>query len=126
MSCFLRGELGAGKTTFTQGIAAALGIQSAPSPTYVLIIEHEGEIPLLHLDAYRLEGACFDAVREAGIEDFFGREDAIKIVEWPEFVVDWTPAPHHATHYVVAIEEGENENERRIEITSSAKIDRTP
>ncbi|HEX8552598.1 MAG TPA: tRNA (adenosine(37)-N6)-threonylcarbamoyltransferase complex ATPase subunit type 1 TsaE [Abditibacteriaceae bacterium] len=120
---FLSGDLGAGKTTFTQGVAASLGIDEAPSPTYVLIIEHNGTIPLLHLDAYRLEGACFDAVREAGIEDFFGRDDAVRIVEWPEFVADWVPSPHLNKHYHVRIEHGATPDERRIDI--SPEFDRT-
>lgn len=95
----LTGELGAGKTTFAQGVAAALGIREAPSPTYVLIIEHDepgARTPLLHLDAYRLEGACFDVIRDAGVYEFFARTDAVKLVEWPSFVEDWMPTPDFA------------------------------
>src|SRR5687767_13232997 len=46
----LRGELGAGKTTLVQGVAQALGIAEVSSPTFVLIVEHPGGLPLLHLD----------------------------------------------------------------------------
>jgi tRNA threonylcarbamoyladenosine biosynthesis protein TsaE len=108
----LTGELGAGKTTFAQGVAAALGIDDAPSPTYVLIIEHEGRLPLLHLDAYRLEGACFDVVRDAGVDEFFTRRDAVKLVEWPSFVADWMPRPRFTVHI-----QHISETERAIQIT---------
>lgn len=117
----LEGELGAGKTTFAQGVAEALGIDTAPSPTYVLIIEHEaaehaGALPLLHLDAYRLEGACFDTVRDAGVDEFFARDNAVKLVEWASFVQDWMPVPH----YAVTIE-ANSESERIISITEKAR-----
>ena len=119
----LEGELGAGKTTFAQGVAEALGIDAAPSPTYVLIIEHEAVLPLLHLDAYRLEGACFDTVRDAGVDEFFFRDDAVKLVEWPSFVQDWMPTPRFA----VTIEP-QSETVRVISISENGanpKIDRT-
>jgi len=112
----LRGELGAGKTTFVQGLARALGISEITSPTFVLIIEHEGAIPLLHLDAYRLESLCFDAVRDAGVDEFLARTDAIKLVEWPQMIADFLPLPNFA----VEIEHGENENERRVKIQKYA------
>ena len=83
----LNGDLGAGKTTFVQGVAAGLGIQSAvTSPTFVLIMEHDGPLPLLHLDAYRLENLDIEALHDAGIPDFLARPDAVKLVEWPEFI----------------------------------------
>ena len=53
----LSGELGAGKTTFTKGLAKGLGIrQMIKSPTYTIVREYEGRIPLYHLDVYRIEG----------------------------------------------------------------------
>lgn len=113
----LTGELGAGKTTFAQGVAQALGIEEAPSPTYVLIIEHAAPLPLLHLDAYRLEGACFDVIRDAGVHEFFARKDAVKLVEWPSFVADWMPFPD----YTVDISHS-GDDERIIEISSNDKI----
>jgi len=108
----LRGELGAGKTTFVQGLARALQIEEITSPTFVLIIEHDGEIPLLHLDAYRLESACFDSIRDAGVDEFLLREDAVKLVEWPQMIEDFLPIPR----FSVSIEHGDKEDERRIEI----------
>ena len=87
---WLRGELGAGKTTFVQGLAQGLEIRTPiNSPTFVLIVEHrDGRLPLLHLDAYRLENldGDEDALREAGIEDFLVREDAIRVIEWPQCI----------------------------------------
>ena len=112
----LQGELGAGKTTFVQGVAGALGIGDITSPTFVLIIENEGEIPLLHLDAYRLESACFESIRDAGVDEFLAREDAVKLVEWPQMIQDFLPSPTFA----ISIEDGESENERHITIEKYA------
>lgn len=109
----LSGELGAGKTTFVQGVARALGADSAvTSPTFVLIMEHDGRVPLLHLDAYRLESLCYDAIRDAGVVDFLDRTDAVKIVEWPQRIADWLPNPQLA----ITLAPGENEDERRIDV----------
>ncbi len=110
----LSGPLGAGKTTFIQGVARALGATSdATSPTFVLIIEHAGRIPLLHLDAYRLENLCYDAIRDAGVLDLVDREDAVKLIEWPERITDFLPKPRFA----VEIQPGDGDDERHIRIT---------
>ncbi|MDQ3812593.1 MAG: tRNA (adenosine(37)-N6)-threonylcarbamoyltransferase complex ATPase subunit type 1 TsaE [Armatimonadota bacterium] len=110
----ISGPLGAGKTTLVQGIARGLEVATdATSPTFVLIIEHSGRLPLLHLDAYRLESLCFDAIRDAGVLDFLDREDAVKIVEWPERIADFLPTPRFA----ITISPGAEDNEREIEIT---------
>lgn len=88
----LRGPLGAGKTTLTQGLARALGVaEPVTSPTFVLMNEYAGAPPLLHLDAYRLEGLEWDELRDAGLEDFLCRTDAIRVVEWPSMIGDWLP-----------------------------------
>ena len=111
----LSGELGAGKTTLTQGIAEGLGVpEGVTSPTFVIIIEHEGNIPLLHLDAYRLESLCFDAIRESGVPEFLDRDDAIKVVEWPQRIADFLPVPDVA----VEIRPGDGDNDRRISLTT--------
>ncbi len=102
---WLRGELGAGKTTFAQGIAEGIGIPTpVTSPTFVLIIEHDGPLPLLHLDAYRLEYLDDWELSEAGVFDFLFRADAVKLIEWPERIADFLPAPR----FDVQIEHREN------------------
>lgn len=111
----LSGELGAGKTTFVQGLAEGLGVpEGVTSPTFVIIIEHDGKVPLLHLDAYRLESLCFDAIRESGVPEFLDRDDAIKVVEWPQRIADFLPVPD----VEVEIEMGADDNDRRIRLTS--------
>jgi tRNA threonylcarbamoyladenosine biosynthesis protein TsaE len=90
----LSGELGAGKTTFTQGLARGLGAATpVTSPTFVLLIEHDSATPpLLHLDAYRLEDLSYDEGREAGLEEFFARRDAVRLIEWPSMIEEWVAA----------------------------------
>ena len=79
----LTGDLGAGKTTFTKGFAAGLGItQMIKSPTYTLIKEYdEGNIPLYHMDVYRLtEGAS-----DLGLDDYL-EGDGICLIEWGSMI----------------------------------------
>lgn len=79
----LEGDLGAGKTTFTQGLAAALGVKGrVTSPTFCIVQEHASDDRLLvHMDLYRLHGE--DDVLAIGWEDYLAR-GAILVVEWPE------------------------------------------
>jgi tRNA threonylcarbamoyladenosine biosynthesis protein TsaE len=114
----LSGPLGAGKTTLVQGLAEGLGVpEGVTSPTFVIIIEHEdGAVPLLHLDAYRLESLCFDAIRESGVPEFLEREDAIKVVEWPQRIADFLPRPD----VEVEIELRDDDNERCIRVITNA------
>lgn len=78
----LEGDLGAGKTTFTQGLAAALGVPGrVNSPTFCIVQEHRGSVLLVHMDLYRLHGE--DDVVAIGWEDYLA-EGAILVVEWPE------------------------------------------
>ena len=77
----LEGDLGAGKTTFTQGLAAALGVPGrVNSPTFCIVQEHRGPVLLVHMDLYRLHGE--DDVIAIGWEDYLA-EGAILVVEWP-------------------------------------------
>jgi tRNA threonylcarbamoyladenosine biosynthesis protein TsaE len=78
----LRGELGAGKTLFASGVARGMGVLGpVTSPTYALVAEYEGSLPLRHVDLYRLNGP--EAVVALGIEEHLGKE-GVWMVEWPE------------------------------------------
>ena len=107
----LEGELGAGKTTFTQGLAAALGVPGrVTSPTFCIVQEHESpEALLVHMDLYRLSGE--DDVLAIGWEDYLER-GAIVIIEWPERAGSLVPAG--ARHVVFRHGEG-GEDERIVE-----------
>lgn len=83
----LNGELGSGKTVFTKGIANALGIkESITSPTFTIIKEYEGELPLYHMDVYRLENSTEDI----GIEEYFTK-GGVTVIEWANMVEDILP-----------------------------------
>ena len=95
----LSGELGAGKTTFTQALARTLGVtEHVTSPTFVLekIYELEGQKfeRLVHIDAYRLEGG--DALVPLGFEGIIEDSTNLVVLEWPERVADALPTPAHA------------------------------
>lgn len=78
----LHGDLGAGKTCFIQGLAAALGIdEPITSPTYTLIGEYEGRLPLHHIDLYRLSGPA--EALGLGLEEYFDA-NGITAIEWAE------------------------------------------
>ena len=83
----LTGELGAGKTTLTKGLAKGLGIhQMIKSPTYTIVREYEGRLPLYHLDVYRI-GEDPDSI---DLDDFlFG--DGVTVIEWGELLADSLP-----------------------------------
>lgn len=89
----LVGDLGAGKTTLTQGIGEGLGLAQAAvtSPTFTLVAEHyEGRIPLYHIDAYRLAGPA--ELYHLGFEDYLLRADGLLVVEWADRVAEGLPA----------------------------------
>jgi tRNA threonylcarbamoyladenosine biosynthesis protein TsaE len=86
----LFGELGAGKTEFAKGFAAGLGVtRTVDSPSFVLMAEYRGRLPLFHLDLFRLAGPL-DAV-EGGLLDE-RRADGVTIIEWAERLGDLLPA----------------------------------
>lgn len=84
----LTGDLGAGKTTMTKGIARGLGItQMVKSPTYTIIREYqEGRIPLYHMDVYRVEYGASDL----GLEEYF-EGDGLSVIEWGNLLEDTLP-----------------------------------
>jgi tRNA threonylcarbamoyladenosine biosynthesis protein TsaE len=78
----LTGDLGAGKTTLTQGIGAGLGISGViNSPTFTILKEYHGRLLLYHFDLYRIESP--DEVSALGFEDYF-ESDGVSVVEWAE------------------------------------------
>ena len=84
----LYGELGAGKTFFTQQLCKFLGVkENVSSPSYVLMNEYFGSYTIRHLDLYRLDAA--EEVLELGLYDLF--KDAITIIEWPEIADGMLP-----------------------------------
>ncbi len=85
----LNGDLGAGKTTFTKGIAKGLGIKEIiKSPTFTIIHEYQdGRIPLYHMDAYRLENGGAEYL---GLDEYFDG-DGVSVVEWAQFAEDELP-----------------------------------
>ena len=83
----LDGELGSGKTVFTKGIANALGVkESITSPTFTIIKEYDGELPLYHMDVYRLNGS----VEGTGIEEYF-HKGGVVVIEWADMIHDILP-----------------------------------
>ena len=95
----LHGDLGAGKTTFVQGLARGLGVtEPVTSPTFAVYNLHRGRRLLVHLDAYRLNSAAeLDTLM---IDDFLESPYCLAI-EWPEKVQDWVPAS--ALHLELAL-----------------------
>jgi len=85
----LEGDLGAGKTTFTKGLAKGLGIKrNVNSPTFTIIKEYkDGRLPLYHMDVYRLE----DADEDLGFDEYF-HGDGITVVEWAHLIEDQLPS----------------------------------
>ncbi|WP_087974562.1 tRNA (adenosine(37)-N6)-threonylcarbamoyltransferase complex ATPase subunit type 1 TsaE [Oceanobacillus rekensis] len=83
----LEGELGSGKTTFTKGLATGLGVKrNISSPTFTIIKEYEGELPLYHMDVYRLE----NSEEDIGFDEYF-HGNGITVVEWAQFIEEFLP-----------------------------------
>lgn len=79
----LNGDLGAGKTTFTKGLAKALGVKdTVTSPTFTYVKEYDGRLKLYHFDMYRVGDA--DEVYELGLEEYFYKGGVV-VVEWNKF-----------------------------------------
>lgn len=85
----ISGDLGAGKTTFVQGLADGLGIKDiVQSPTFVTLNVYEGAIPLYHFDLYRLKSRLEFSTQ--GFEEYF-RMNGICAIEWPDIIAELLP-----------------------------------
>ena len=83
----LIGELGAGKTTFVKGVASELGHRGVvTSPTFTLVHEYPTDIPLFHIDCFRLRNQT--EIASAGLEEYLG-DGKIVLVEWAELISDY-------------------------------------
>lgn len=82
----LNGDLGSGKTVFTKGFASAMAIEDVTSPTFNIIKEYIGELPLYHIDVYRTNGK----IDNLGIEEYFDK-GGVTIIEWAEMIEDVLP-----------------------------------
>jgi tRNA threonylcarbamoyladenosine biosynthesis protein TsaE len=83
----LEGDLGAGKTTFTKGLAKGLGVtKTVNSPTFTIIKEYKGRLPLYHMDVYRVE----DSFEDLGFEEYFEGE-GVTVVEWAKLIEEQLP-----------------------------------
>ena len=78
----LNGALGAGKTVLTQGIGAALGFSEVTSPTFVISRTHNGQLPLIHVDAYRLLESGNAALYLDDLDLDAARENSVTVIEW--------------------------------------------
>lgn len=88
----LSGTLGAGKTTFTQGILWGLGgTEYARSPTFILVNEYQARIPVYHMDLYRLES--IEEIDTLGLDDYLYGE-GVCVVEWADKAETYFPAEH--------------------------------
>lgn len=102
----LTGDLGAGKTTFTKGFGAALGVTDAiTSPTFTLVREYRGRLKMYHLDVYRISqiSEAFDL----GLSELLD-EGAVTLIEWAGNIAQELPP----NHLEISIELGENDDER--------------
>ncbi|MFE8703971.1 tRNA (adenosine(37)-N6)-threonylcarbamoyltransferase complex ATPase subunit type 1 TsaE [Cytobacillus sp. FJAT-54145] len=98
----LEGDLGAGKTTFTKGLAKGLDIKrTVNSPTFTIIKEYHGKMPLYHMDVYRLENSDEDL----GFDEYF-EGNGVTVVEWAHLIEDLLPEELLS----INIKHGENES----------------
>jgi tRNA threonylcarbamoyladenosine biosynthesis protein TsaE len=89
----LKGDLGAGKTCLTQGIAWGLGVKEhALSPTFVIMREMHGRLPLFHIDLYRLDK--LEETQDLGLDDYFYYGRGVCVVEWAEKAMALMPPEH--------------------------------
>ena len=105
----LVGDLGVGKTLFTQGFARGLGVtEEVTSPTFALMNQYCGRLPVTHFDLYRLERE--EELDEIGFYEFAEPSGGVVLIEWADKFPDALPKPHIR----LEIERGDTEDERRL------------
>jgi len=107
----LTGELAAGKTVLTQGIASAFGIKNVTSPTFVISRVHKGDPNFIHIDAYRLLDSGVNSFTDLDFESYL--PNSVFVIEWgAAFISTLTDQ-----FLEIKISQGESENLRNLEIT---------
>jgi tRNA threonylcarbamoyladenosine biosynthesis protein TsaE len=106
----LAGELGAGKTVFARGVARALGVtEPVVSPSFTIVREYDGRVPLVHVDVYRLD--TYQELHDLGFEEVV-RDDAVTLVEWGDVIDGLLPGDR----LDVRMAPGAGDDERVVEI----------
>ena len=111
----LNGDLGAGKTTLSKSIGIGLGVDEyITSPTFALINQYSGRIPVYHFDVYRLENV--DELFDLGFDEYF-YGGGVCIIEWADKIDKMIPKER----IVIDIEKGNNPNERILKLSGDGK-----
>lgn len=105
----LSGDLGAGKTTFTKGLARALGVeQRVTSPTFTIVQEYDGRLPVAHVDVYRLER--IQELYDFGFEELL--EERVTVVEWGDAIA--LVLPRDRVNVRIELDETDDGDDRRL------------
>jgi ATPase, YjeE family len=103
----LTGDLGAGKTHFTKGIASGLGIEeNITSPTFTIVNEYDGgRLKLFHFDVYRVNDP--DEIAAIGFDEYIF-SSGVSIIEWSNYIEELIPDDYISVHITKLLEKGEN------------------
>jgi len=113
----LTGDLGVGKTEFVKGVAKGMGIEDyITSPTFTIVNEYQGTLPLYHFDVYRINDV--EEMYEIGCEEYF-YGDGVSIIEWADLIQDIIPKENIRVHISKDLEMGEDHRNISIETTGA-------
>ena len=104
----LNGDLGSGKTVFAKGFAQAMAINDVTSPTFNIIKEYNGELPLYHMDVYRVE----NNIENLGLSEYFDK-GGVTIIEWADMIEEYLPKERLEVEFKIV-----DENTRILLITA--------